>query len=70
MIDLLAGAALVIAVRRGERYVEPVAQAMSRGLQRLERIANPEAEAPGCSGSAVCEHPDGEGGAPADALRS
>ena len=39
--DLLAGAALVIAVRRGERYVEPVAQAISRGLQRLERIANP-----------------------------
>ena len=37
------GAALVIAVRRGERYAEPVAQAISRGLQRLERIANPEA---------------------------
>jgi membrane-associated phospholipid phosphatase len=42
VIDLLAGAAIVIAVRRGERYVEPVAQAVSRGLQRLERIANPE----------------------------
>jgi membrane-associated phospholipid phosphatase len=41
VIDLLAGTALVIAVRRGERYVEPVAQAISRGLQRLERIANP-----------------------------
>jgi hypothetical protein len=40
--DLLAGAAIVIAVRKGERYVEPVAQAVSRGLQRLERIANPE----------------------------
>jgi hypothetical protein len=39
--DLLAGAALVIAVRRGECYAEPVAQAISRGLQRLERIANP-----------------------------
>ena len=42
VVDLLAGAAIVIAVRRGERYVEPVAQAVSRGLQRLERIANPE----------------------------
>ncbi len=41
VIDLLAGAALVVAVRRGERYVEPAAQAVSRGLQRLERIANP-----------------------------
>jgi hypothetical protein len=40
VIDLLAGAAIVIAVRRGERYVEPIAQAVSRGLQRLERIAN------------------------------
>jgi hypothetical protein len=42
VIDLLAGLALVVAVRRGERYVEPVAQAISRGLQRLERVANPE----------------------------
>jgi membrane-associated phospholipid phosphatase len=42
VVDLLAGAAIVIAVRKGERYVEPVAQAVSRGLQRLERIANPE----------------------------
>jgi len=41
VIDLVAAAAIVIAVRRGERYVEPVAQAISRGLQRLERIANP-----------------------------
>ena len=40
LIDLIAGAALVIAVRRGERYIEPVAQAVSRGLQRLERIGN------------------------------
>jgi membrane-associated phospholipid phosphatase len=40
VVDLLAGAALVIAVRRGERYVEPVALALSRALQRLERIAN------------------------------
>ncbi len=29
-----------LAVRKGERLVEPVAQALSRGLQRLERIAN------------------------------
>jgi hypothetical protein len=42
VVDLLAGTALVIAVRRGERYVEPIAQAISRGLQQLERIANPE----------------------------
>jgi hypothetical protein len=42
VIDLLAAAVIVIAVRKGERYVEPVAQAVSRGLQRLERIANPE----------------------------
>jgi hypothetical protein len=41
VIDLLAGTAIVIAVRRGERYVEPIAGAISRGLQRLERIANP-----------------------------
>jgi hypothetical protein len=40
LIDLLAGAAIVVAVRRGERYVEPLAQAVSGGLQRLERIAN------------------------------
>jgi membrane-associated phospholipid phosphatase len=40
LVDLLAGAALVIAVRRGERYVEPVAQAVSRVLQRLERVAS------------------------------
>jgi hypothetical protein len=40
LVDLLVGAAIVIAVRRGERYVEPVAMAVSRGLQRLERIAN------------------------------
>jgi hypothetical protein len=39
VVDLLAGAALVIAIRRGERYVEPVAKAVSGALQRLERIA-------------------------------
>ena len=40
LIDLLAGAVLVIVIRRGERYVEPVAQAVSRALQHLERVAN------------------------------
>ena len=40
VIDLLAGAAIVVAVRRGERYVDPLAQAVNRGLQRLERIAH------------------------------
>jgi membrane-associated phospholipid phosphatase len=40
VIDLLAGAALIVAVRRGEPYAEPVARAFSSGVQRLERIAN------------------------------
>ncbi len=40
VVDLLAGVAVVIAVRRGERLAEPVADAVSRALQRLERIAN------------------------------
>jgi PAP2 superfamily len=40
VVDLLAGVAIVIAVRHGERYVEPVALAVSRALQRLEHIAN------------------------------
>jgi len=40
VLDLIAGAAIVAAVRRGEPLVEPLAQAVSRGLQRLERIAN------------------------------
>src|SRR5262245_47551881 len=70
VIDLLAGAAIVIAVRRGERFVEPVAQAVSRGLQRLERIANPRPQRPARSGSPVCEHPGGEGGAPAERFKS
>jgi membrane-associated phospholipid phosphatase len=39
VLDLIAGAAIVVAVRRGEPLVEPVAQAVSRVLQRLERIA-------------------------------
>jgi hypothetical protein len=42
VVDLIAGIAIVIAVRRGERYLDPVAQAVSRALQRLERIAYPE----------------------------
>ncbi len=40
VVDLLAGAGIVIAVRRGERLVEPMANAVSRALQRLERLAN------------------------------
>jgi membrane-associated phospholipid phosphatase len=39
VVDLLAGAALVIAVRRGERYAQPVADLVSGALQRLERVA-------------------------------
>jgi membrane-associated phospholipid phosphatase len=40
VVDLLGGAALVFAIRRGERYADPVARLVSRALQRLERIAN------------------------------
>jgi len=39
-IDLIAGAALVVAVRFGEPLVEPAALRFSDALQRLERIAN------------------------------
>ena len=39
-IDLVAGAALVAAVRRGEPLVEPAALRLSDAVQRLERIAN------------------------------
>jgi membrane-associated phospholipid phosphatase len=38
--DLVAGAALVAAVRRGEPLAEPVVGRASRLVQRLERIAN------------------------------
>jgi membrane-associated phospholipid phosphatase len=38
--DLLAGAALVLAVRRGEPLGEPVVLRVNAALQRLERIAN------------------------------
>jgi membrane-associated phospholipid phosphatase len=37
--DLVAGAALVLAVRRGEPVAEPVIEAINRGLRRLEALA-------------------------------
>lgn len=40
VIDLIAGAALVAAVRWGEHLAEPLADAVSGALQRLEAIAN------------------------------
>ncbi len=40
VIDLVAGAALVLLVRKGEQLAEPVADAVSGTLQRLEAIAN------------------------------
>jgi membrane-associated phospholipid phosphatase len=39
--DLAAGAALVVAVRRGEPMAEPLVEAVNQGLRRLERLANP-----------------------------
>jgi membrane-associated phospholipid phosphatase len=38
--DLIAGALLVAAVRRGERLAEPLVRGVNGGLQRLERIAS------------------------------
>ncbi|HEX3324865.1 MAG TPA: phosphatase PAP2 family protein [Solirubrobacterales bacterium] len=38
--DLLAGAGLVAAVRRGEPLAEPAVLEVSRGLRRLERLAS------------------------------
>jgi membrane-associated phospholipid phosphatase len=38
--DLIAGAALVAAVRRGEVLAEPLIRGVNGGLQRLERIAS------------------------------
>jgi membrane-associated phospholipid phosphatase len=38
--DLLAGALLVAAVRKGEPLAEPVIRGVNAGLQRLERIAS------------------------------
>jgi hypothetical protein len=40
VIDLIAGAALVVLVRKGEQLAEPLADAVSESLQRLEGIAN------------------------------
>ena len=39
--DLVAGAALVAVVRRGEPLAEPLALRVSDSLQRLERVVNP-----------------------------
>jgi membrane-associated phospholipid phosphatase len=38
--DLIAGVALVVAVRRGELLAEPLIRGVNAGLQRLERIAS------------------------------
>jgi membrane-associated phospholipid phosphatase len=38
--DLLAGAALVAVVRRGEPLAEPLVHGVTHGLRRLERLAN------------------------------
>jgi hypothetical protein len=40
VVDLLAGVAVVAAVRRGEPVVHPLADRVSAAAQRLERIAN------------------------------
>jgi membrane-associated phospholipid phosphatase len=37
--DLLAGAGLVAAIRRGELLAEPAVHAVNRGLRRMERLA-------------------------------
>jgi hypothetical protein len=38
--DLIAGAALVAVVRRGEPFAEPIVLGINRGLRRLERLAS------------------------------
>ncbi len=38
--DLVAGAALVVSVRRGEPLAEPVVEAVNRVLRRLEAVAS------------------------------
>ncbi|HET6996946.1 MAG TPA: phosphatase PAP2 family protein [Solirubrobacterales bacterium] len=38
--DLIAGAALVAVVRRGEPLAEPLVESVNRALRRLERLAN------------------------------
>ena len=40
LVDLLVGAAVVVAVRRGEPAARPLADGIGRLTQRLERIAN------------------------------
>jgi membrane-associated phospholipid phosphatase len=40
LVDLLVGAAVVVAVRRGEPAARPLADGISRLAQQLERIAN------------------------------
>jgi hypothetical protein len=40
VIDLVAGIGLVAAVRIGEPLAEPLALAISRAVQELERTAN------------------------------
>jgi PAP2 superfamily len=40
VIDLVAGAALVVAVRYGEQLAKPVVELVNKGLQRLEATAN------------------------------
>jgi hypothetical protein len=40
VIDLIAGAALVAVVRKGERYADPIARAVSAAIQALEATAN------------------------------
>jgi hypothetical protein len=38
--DLVAGAALVAVVRRGEPLAEPLVEGFNQGLRRLERVAS------------------------------
>jgi hypothetical protein len=40
LIDLIAGAALVALVRKGEPLLEPAALRLSSAVQELERVAN------------------------------
>lgn len=40
LLDVIAGGALVVAIRRGEPLVEPAALSLSRALQQLERLTN------------------------------
>jgi membrane-associated phospholipid phosphatase len=42
--DLVAGALLVAAVRRGEPFVAPMVRRVNRGLQALERVSAPRRE--------------------------